>query len=129
MSTVEHYSFSPEIGTQLNCIFIKDKLQANVFYKYNGKLQSFYIDFEDDIQSVLQAGYHILDASVTWNLLKHKQLSFTVGAKNILNVTQVNILGQNQTTAHSTSSNINAGRGASMFVSARYKFNFNKSKL
>lgn len=126
VSNVERYSFSPEIGTRLSYIFIKDKLQANLFYKYNGPLQNFFIDSEDNIESSLQDGYHILDASVTLNLLKQKQLSFTLGAKNILNVTQVNVIGQNQSTAHSNASNFNAGRGASMFLSARYKFNFNK---
>ena len=125
-SNVQRYSFSPEVGTQLNYIFIKNKLQANIFYKYNGQLQSFAVDSDGDVQSRLQAGYHILDASVTLDLFKKKQLSFTVGGKNILNVTQVNVIGQSQGSVHSRSSNFNAGRGASIFISMRYKFNFNK---
>ncbi|MFT6246631.1 MAG: outer membrane receptor for ferrienterochelin and colicins [Salibacteraceae bacterium] len=125
-SNVQRYSFSPEVGTQLNYIFIKNKLQANIFYKYNGQLQNFAVDSDGDVQSRLQAGYHILDASVTLDLFKKKQLSFTVGGKNILNVTQVNVIGQSQGSVHSSSSNFNAGRGASIFISMRYKFNFNK---
>ena len=118
---VQPYSFSPEVGTRLSYVIIKDKLQANLFYKYNGKLQSFYINSDEEIETTIQSDYHILDASLTAGFFKQKQLRVTLGAKNILNVKQVNVIGQSQG-VHSSSSNFNAGRGFSMFLSLCYRF-------
>ncbi len=120
-TSVEPYSFSPELGAQLNYTIIKNHLQANVFYKYNGRLQSFYINEADEVERTIQSDYHILDASLTSDFFKQKQLRITLGAKNILNVKQVNVIGQSQG-VHSSASNFNAGRGFSMFLSLRYRF-------
>ncbi len=121
---VDTYSFSPEVGAKVNYSFYKNRLHANVFYKFNGQLQSFFIDENDEVSTSLQSSYNILDASITADLFAKKQLSITLGAKNILNVQQVNITGQTGG-VHSSSSNMNAGRGTSIFLSLRYMFHSN----
>lgn len=118
---VKQYSFSPEIGAKVNYSFWKNRLHANVFYKFSGQLQNFYIDENDEVSTSSQSSYNILDASMTVDLFQKKQLSITLGAKNILNVQQVNITGQTGG-VHSSTSNMNAGRGTSVFISLRYLF-------
>lgn len=125
---VKSYSFSPEASSKINYTFFKDRLHANLFYKFNGKLQSFYLNENDEIITSEQDSYHILDISFTADLFKQKELSITVGAKNLLNVQQVNVSGQGSSGVHSSTSNMNAGRGTSVFISMRYRFNSNFSK-
>lgn len=125
---VKTYSFSPEVSTKINYTFYKDRLHANIFYKFNGKLQSFYLNSEDEVITSQQSVYNILDASITADLFKKKHLSITLGAKNLLNVQQINVSGQGSGGVHSSTSNMNAGRGTSVFLSLRYLFNSNLIK-
>lgn len=125
---VKPYSFSPEVSAKINYTFYKNRMHANLFYKFNGKLQSFNVNSEGKIVTSLQSSYSILDLSITADLFKKKQLSITLGAKNLLNVQQVNLTGQANGGVHSSTSNLNAGRGTSVFVSVRYLFNTNLSK-
>lgn len=118
---IKEYAFSPDLGMQLKYTLIKKKLKANLFYKFNGALQSFTVDNNSSILTTTQSPYHILDASLTADFFKKKSLNITLGAKNILNVKQVNVTGQSLG-VHSSSSNFNAGRGISMFISVRYSF-------
>lgn len=121
------YSFSPELGARLNYTLIENRLQANLFYKFNGKLQTFYLNEADELETTIQSEYHILDASLSADLFEDKQLRITLGAKNILNVKQVNVIGQSQG-VHSSASNFNAGRGTSLFLSLCYRFTTNPKK-
>lgn len=124
---VERYSFSPEVGAQVGYTFIKDRLQGNVFYKFNGALQSFYVNESDAVVVSRQSSYSILDASVTASFFSEKQLTVTLGAKNLLNVKQVNVIGQSQG-VHSGGSNFNAGRGISAFLSLKYQLTLKPTK-
>lgn len=128
IADVDRYSFSPELGARINYVLIKGRLQTNVFYKYNGQLQSFYIGEDNSVETTRQSDYHILDASITADFFKQEQLSVTLGAKNILNVKQVNVIGQNQGGVHSSGSTMNGGRGISFFLSVRYRINFKMKK-
>jgi len=121
------YSFSPELGARLNYTIIENRLQANLFYKYNGKLQTFFVNETDEIETTIQSDYTIVDASITADLFEQKQLRITLGAKNLLNVKQVNVIGQSQG-VHSSASNFNAGRGTSLFLSLCYRFTTNPKK-
>ncbi|OFZ09690.1 MAG: hypothetical protein A3D92_12355 [Bacteroidetes bacterium RIFCSPHIGHO2_02_FULL_44_7] len=121
---VDRYSFSPELGTNVRYFILQDRLQVNVFYKFNGQLQSFSVDEAGAVSTSRQAAYHILDLSFTADFLKEKNLSLTLGAKNLLNVQQVQVLGQAQSGVHSSSSAFNAARGVSVFLGLRYQFQF-----
>ncbi len=124
-SEVNTYAFSPEAS--LNCSYhvIKDKLQLNAFYKFNGALQSYAL-VDDEIRENEQSPYSILDFSLSTQLLK-KQLRLTVGAKNILNVKTVNVIGTGGG-AHSVTGNFNAAQGTSLFFSAKYTINYDFKK-
>lgn len=124
-NAVNKYAYSPEFS--LNCSYdlIKGKLKINSFYKFNGALQSYAL-VDDEIRENEQNAYSILDFSLSSQLLK-KQLRLTVGAKNILNVKTVNVVGTTGGT-HSGTGNFNAARGTSIFVSANYTFNYDFKK-
>lgn len=121
------YSYSPELGSQVTYQVWKERLTATIFYKFNGQLQSFYVNSDEQIAATNQAAYHILDASITAKLLKNKSLTLTLGVKNLFNVTQVSVIGQSQG-IHSSTSNFNAGRGISGFLSMRYAFQIKKNE-
>lgn len=123
-ASIKPYSFSPEISLKAGYSLIDERLSISSFYKYNGALQSFYTDGEGAINLSEQAPFHILDASIQYKPLKKVNLAITVGAKNLLNVQQINISGVNQSTAHSSSSSINVGRGRSVFIGIKYDVNY-----
>ncbi|MFT5823070.1 MAG: outer membrane receptor for ferrienterochelin and colicins [Crocinitomix sp.] len=118
---VKKYAYSPEAS--LNCSYelIKDKLQLSAFYKFNGALQSYGL-VDDKIRKNEQSSYSILDCSLSTQLLK-KKLRLTVGAKNILNVKTVNVIGTTGG-SHTGTGNFNAARGTSIFFSAKYTINY-----
>ncbi len=128
-SEINSYRFSPEVGTQLGYDFILNRLHGNIFYKFNGALQNFSVNGDGIVQSSRQASYSILDASVTADFLKDRNLSLTIGAKNLLNVTDINVTGQSQGGVHTGgSSSVNAGRGTSVFLSLKYQLSINIGK-
>ncbi len=122
---VAPFSFSPELSVNYSYSIIKDFLKINAFYKYNGALKSFSL-IDDEIRENKQQDYSILDASISMQFLK-KKIQLTAGAKNILNVKTVSVIGTTGG-AHSSGGNLNAARGTSVFLSLKYQFNhdFNK---
>ena len=120
--TSNRYNWSPELSTTLNAFVIKEKLSVNAFYKFNGALQSFYINVNDELTQRLQDSYSILDVSLT-SFWLDKDLQIVVGAKNVLNVKDVNVIGSTGG-VHSSSGNINAGRGISVFAAAKYNLSY-----
>ncbi|MBD3637029.1 MAG: TonB-dependent receptor [Crocinitomicaceae bacterium] len=122
-TSVQPFTFSPEIGSTFNYHIFKKRVSLNLFYKFNGRLQSFYVNDEGLIESRIQSSYSILDLSASVLCLKDRQLKLVVGAKNLLNVKQVNVIGQSQG-VHSGGSVMNAGRGTSVFMSVRYTLHY-----
>lgn len=119
-NSINKFAYSPEASANCSYDLIKDRLKINAFYKFNGALQSYSL-IGDEIRENEQNAYSILDCSLSAQLLK-KQLRLTVGAKNILNVKTVNIVGKTGGT-HSGTGNFNAARGTSIFFSAKYTIN------
>lgn len=126
MSDVSLFNYSPEVSLNFSYAIIKKYLKINTFYKYNGSLQTFSL-VDEEIRTNTQADYHILDFSLSTYLLKQK-LELVAGAKNVLNVKQVDVVGASQGGAHSSASNFNAGRGISCFLSVKYKFDYDFKK-
>jgi len=121
--SINRYNWSPEVAATFTWTCWKDRLSINAFYKYNGVLQSYFVNSEEAITLREQSAFSILDVSVSsnwWN----KRLNLTVGAKNILNVTSVAVIGQSAG-VHSSGGNMNAARGTSIFISAKYNLTYN----
>lgn len=116
------FSFSPEISSQCSYNFWKERMNINLFYKYNGALLTYSINENDELNTSSQSAYHILDASIGMKLAK-QNLLVTLGAKNLLNVTSLNVSGTSAG-VHSSSSSMNIARGRSFFIGINYRLNF-----
>lgn len=125
LSAIDPFSFSPEASLNFSYALVKEWLKVNSFYKFNGPLQRYSFS-DNEIQLNKQNSYSILDLSLSFALFK-KHVLVTTGAKNILNVSTVQVLG---TTGgvHSGSGNLNAARGTSVFVAVKYNFDYERKK-
>jgi outer membrane receptor for ferrienterochelin and colicins len=120
--SLEQYNWSPEIATTITWKLLKERLAINAFYKYNGALQSYFLNGDGEISLRNQSAFSILDMSISSNFFK-RSLTATIGAKNILNVTNVAVVGQSAG-VHSSQGNLNAARGVSLFCSLKYTFSY-----
>ncbi len=126
VSSLKPYFFSPEISLNVGYSFGKNKYNINLFYKYNGEIQSFYLTDEGIIETRTQKDYSILDLSFTSKWLNDK-ITVVLGVKNLLNVSDVQIIGQNGG-VHSSTGNMNIARGISTFVSVKYNLQYDYKK-
>jgi len=124
--SVKPFAFSPEIASNASFEVINKKLRLNVFYKYNGPLSSFGVNSDEEIVENRQDGYSILDATISAYFFD-QDLQLTIGAKNLLNVREVNVTGLSGG-VHSGGGNLNAARGISTFIGLKYNFNHDFKK-
>ncbi|MFD1551759.1 hypothetical protein DNU06_02330 [Putridiphycobacter roseus] len=115
------FIYSPEVSGNLTYNLFKNKYNINLFYKYNGPILSYGIDAENTIYTNQNSGYSIMDASVSGKFLQ-KNMRLTMGVKNILNVQNIQAVGNNTGSTHATSNNIATARGRSIFISINYNF-------
>lgn len=118
----KNFYYSPEWIVQSSVKWPKYNIQADVFYKYTGKMMSQYLAQHNLIEKSFIDDYHMLDASLRKKILKNK-LTFIAGMKNILNVT--NVLMQGKVYGYSTASGsetMPVSWGRTMFVSCIIDF-------
>ena len=117
-----HYLFYPEVQTYIIYTFRNIKTNLAIFYKYQGELPNFRIDEGENISEDITDDYHLLDCTITkkfWN----QNMVLTIGAKNILNITQV--FSNSNNDIHSSSSNsVSVGTGRTYFI--RLQLNLSK---
>ncbi len=88
-ANVEPYAYTPEYRLNVSYLIPKLLAQINIFGKYNGALPGYFVNQNNEVEQSLIAAYSLLDASTTKSFYKNK-IAFTAGAKNILNVTNIN---------------------------------------
>lgn len=110
---VPHFSFSPEVSENVSYIFIKHKATISLFYKYNGKLPGYRLVNDNIIQTSL-ADYHTLDATISKTLFKY--FDFTIGCKNLFNVTNLNSTAFAGGVHSSSSSSVPLSTGRNYFI-------------
>ncbi len=88
-------------------------------YKYNGAIPYFYSDDDGNITEGKQDPYHTVNVSVVKSFFNN-QLKLTVGAKNLLDVTDVN--RSSSSGAHSSGTGIPISYGRSFFINLKYRF-------
>ncbi len=111
------YLYSPEIATNINYQLKKSQVNFNVFYKFSGKREAFFIDNTDALVKTTRASFNNLNATVSKSFLK-KALKASVGVKNAFNVEDietVNEVGQ----AHTRDMQL---WGRSFFVKTTFNF-------
>ena len=90
----DEFLYTPEVTTSLNYEFKKTDLNFSVFYKYSGERTGFYIDEDtDELNKTTRDSFNNLDATVLKAFL-NKSLLVSIGAKNILDVEDVETLNE-----------------------------------
>ena len=120
------FNFTPDVSINATYHFLKQRLALSVFGKYNGTLNTFAVNSDEEVTERRQDPYAILDASLSSKLWQ-KRLTLTVGAKNLLGVTTV-ASTVSSGGAHSSSNGISAGTGRSVFMSLQWNFHSKTKK-
>lgn len=123
--TIATYNYSPEVSSQFSYQFNQKNWGVNLFYKFNGPQNQYFVNDNDEITISTTDGYSILDLSINRKLM-HKNMNIILGVKNIFNVTNVNVSGTAPSGVHSSSGASPIGRGTSLFMSINYKFKHSK---
>ena len=119
----DDFLFYPEVQTSIIYSLPKSKTSLALFYKYQGALPNFTLDDNGNTTQRIVEDYHLLDFTLTQQLWKNR-FSITLGAKNLLNVTQV--FSSATSGVHSSGANsISVGTGRTYFASV--KLNLKKS--
>jgi len=114
------FQYSPELRLNATYRFEKIKLEVATFYKYNGRVLTYYIDEDQNVATSFIDSFHTLDITVTKNLLDNR-IALTVGGRNLFNVQ--NVASQLAGTAHSGGSNsVPMGVGRTVFATLRLNF-------
>lgn len=118
----EKFLYSFNINSNISYTVPKWQTTFSAYYKYNGKTQQFVEGSSEYIISTIDDS-NWLDASIRKSFLK-KQLEATFGARNILDITNINQTKANDGAAHATSSNVMLAYGRSYFLKLTYNLNF-----
>jgi len=115
---VPHFGWSPELSSSLTVNIPKIFTSVAVFYKFNGMVPSYALDEKNQpFQTAIQS-YSLLDASATVRLWQER-FTLSAGAKNILNVKNINY-NVASSGAHSSAANaMSIGMGVTGFVSLK----------
>ena len=116
------YFYSSDVSNGLRIKLDSSKTIVNLKHKYTGRIRSFYFDDNKKLKESKIASYNTIDASVSRGFVKNK-LKVAVGVKNLMNVTNVNMVGQVfgvSKAKEATALSVLWGR--SFFVSMNYKF-------
>lgn len=113
---VAKFNFSPEYITSLSYQITRFYTHINLYYKFNGKLQTYVLNSQNNLEIQDVGSYHWADASITQPFSK----TFSVGAgvKNIFNVQ--NIQTSTGTGFHQTGNQMPIGAGRFYFFSINY---------
>jgi len=95
------YTYTPEFSLSITHDIIPERLSYWGSIKYNGARERLISNGDGDIMSLIADPYSLLDASITYTSNEAKYI-FQFGARNILNVT--NVQTSQQQSAHSGSS-------------------------
>ena len=96
------------------------EIKFAAFYKYNGPLSSYSINDFGETESIEIDSYSILDLSISKSLFKNR-MDLSLGSKNLFNIQNINITGNNSGTHQGSSSSNFVGYGISFFTSVKYK--------
>ena len=118
----EKFLYSFNINTNISYLFPKWQTTFSAYYKYNGKTQQFVEGSSEYVISTIDDS-NWLDASIRKSFFKN-QLEATIGARNILDITNINQTRANDGAAHGTSSNVMLAYGRSYFLKLTYNLNF-----
>lgn len=120
--SLEQYLYSPELNAHISYYFKAWGSRLNLYYKYTGKLQSYFVGSENN---TIQLGgiedYHWLEATINQHISKRWQM--LLGARNLFNIRQLSNSGAGGG-AHSGGSSVALSYGRSYFIKISYNLQF-----
>lgn len=121
-SSDDKFLYSFNLNSSISYSFPKWNSVFSAYYKYNGRTQQFLEASSEYVISEIDAS-NWLDASFRKSFFKN-QLDVTVGARNILDVTNVNQTRTGEGAGHGGISNLMLAYGRSYFLKLTYNLNF-----
>jgi outer membrane receptor for ferrienterochelin and colicins len=118
----DKYLYSFNLNASASYTVPKWATTFSAYYKYNGKTQQFVESTSQYVISDIEAS-NWLDASIRKSFFKNK-FDLTVGARNILDVTNVNQSRTNEGAGHAVTSSVMLAYGRSYFAKLTYNLNF-----
>lgn len=115
------FSFTPEFRAGLTYDIRSWNTSIAVFYNYVGALPSYTTTAEGGVELREVADYHLLDVTVSKKFWKER-IVWSVGAKNLLNVQQVNSNASSGGAHSGTASSVPVAWGRSVFTSVSFRF-------
>lgn len=120
--------YASDLNTALTIRPWRNDWEISTFYKFVGKLPQLYMNDEGKLSEGFINPYHILDLSLAKSFLK-RQLSLTVGVKNLFDNTSIGISGGTSGVHGGDGGSHLAGYGRTWFLKMNWTLNrFNKSK-
>ncbi|MEZ0007479.1 outer membrane receptor for ferrienterochelin and colicins [Flavobacterium sp. 28YEA47A] len=118
----DKYLYSFNLNASASYTVPKWATTFSAYYKYNGKTQQFVESTSSYVISDIEAS-NWLDASIRKSFFKNK-FDLTLGARNILDVTNVNQSRTNEGAGHAVTSSVMLAYGRSYFAKLTYNLNF-----
>ena len=122
IATDDRFLFNFNMNTGVSYVVPKWNTTFSAYYKYTGKSQQWTVGSSNYVISDIEP-YGWLDASIRKSFWDNK-LEVTLGARNLLDVVDINQTRMNEGGGHSVDSRIMLGYGRSYFFKLAYNFNF-----
>ena len=121
IDTIPLFTFSPEFKANVIYNNTDYDFRVSLFYKFNGKRPGFYA-YDDEIIQTMFDSYDMLDINFSKSLFDNK-IEWTIGAKNILNIQDVNATNTSDGVHSSGANRVSMNWGTSFFTSIKFRIN------
>lgn len=122
---LSQFFYSPELSSNITYTFPGKATSVNFFYKYAGRIQSYFTEINTQNEEVISigevAGYHWMDATITHSF--GERFNATLGARNLFNIRRINNSGLSGG-AHSGGPSVPVSYGRSYLLKLSYNLNF-----
>lgn len=114
---IAKFNFSKDIN--ISALFqLGKKNKLNIFYKRTGEIPKFILENNNTIEIYSEA-FDILDLSINRNMYNNL-IIMTIGAKNIMNITDINQSFDNNSVHSNNNNTIPVGFGRTFFTSIKF---------
>lgn len=117
----DEYLYSLNLNTSVSYRVPKWNTLFAAYYKHNGRAQEYQSNGSEYILTTVEAT-NWLDASVNKSFFKNT-FDVQLGARNLLDVTNVTRTGNSQTGSHAASTNVMLAYGRSYYIKLMYNLN------
>lgn len=121
-SSDDKFLYNFNLNSSLSYTLPKGRTTFSTYYKFTGKIQQYLSTTDGYVLSEIEP-YSWLDASIRKLFYKDK-IELTIGARNLLNINNVNQSNLNQGAGHVVSSQVLLAYGRSYFFKLTYNLNF-----